>query len=131
MKNRPLVSIITPSFNQGDFIADNILCIRNQMYKNIEHIIIDGSSTDDTLEVLKKYEGSYNMRWVSEPDNGMYEAVNKGLKMSKGEILAYLNSDDLYLPWTVKVVVRFFQQDPGGRTVPWGYDKCGPPNTKE
>lgn len=110
---QPLVSIVTPSYNQGEFIEDTILSVKNQDYANIEHIIVDGDSTDNTLEVLKKYEGTYKMRWTSEPDEGMYEAINRGLHESQGEILAYLNTDDLYLPWTVKVVVRFFQQDPG------------------
>ncbi|HEC86471.1 MAG TPA: glycosyltransferase [Thermoplasmatales archaeon] len=105
MKNLPLVSIVTPSYNQGQFIEETILSVKNQNYPNIEHIIVDGGSTDNTLEILKKYEGTYNMRWVSEPDEGMYQAINKGLRMAKGEILSYLNSDDLYLPWTVETVV--------------------------
>lgn len=75
----PLVSIITPTFNQGDFIEETILSIKNQRYPNIEHIIIDGGSKDNTLDVVKKYEGTYNMRWISEPDEGMYHAINKGL----------------------------------------------------
>jgi len=108
----PLVSIVTPSYNQGKFIEDTILSVKNQDYPNIEHIIIDGGSTDNTLDILKKYESTYNMRWISEPDNGMYEAVNKGLKMAQGEIMAYLNSDDLYLPWTISTIVDYFQNNP-------------------
>src|SRR4030067_3134955 len=92
----PLVSIITPSLNQGEFIEETILSVKNQTYENIEHIIVDGGSTDDTLNILKKYAGSYRMRWLSEPDNGMYQAINKGMRLANGEILAYLNSDDLY-----------------------------------
>jgi len=93
----PLVSIITPSYNQGQFIEDTILSIKNQDYPNIEHIIVDGGSTDNTLDIIKKYEGTYNMRWISEPDNGQADAVNKGFKMAKGEIIGWLNSDDVYL----------------------------------
>jgi len=111
--NDPLVSIITPSYNQGRFIEDVILSIKSQDYPNIEHIIVDGNSTDNTLKILKKYEGTYNMRWISEPDEGMYEAINKGLHKSQGEILAYLNTDDLYFPWSVKTIVKFFQQNQG------------------
>ena len=109
----PLVSIVTPSLNQGCFVEETILSVKNQTYPNIEHIIVDGGSTDGTLDVIKKYEGTYNLRWISEPDNGMYEAINKGLRKTQGEILAYLNADDLYLPWTVSVVVEYLNQHQG------------------
>jgi len=107
MEELPLVSIITPSYNQGEFIEETILSIKNQDYPSIEHIIVDGASTDSTLDVIKKYEGTYNMRWVSEPDKGMYEAINKGLGKAQGKILAWLCADDLYLPWTVSVVTDY------------------------
>lgn len=96
MKDLPLVSIITPSYNQGQFIEDTILSVKNQDYLNIEHIIVDGGSTDDTLGILKKYESTYNMRWISEPDEGQSDAINKGFEMMNGEISAWLNSDDIY-----------------------------------
>ena len=112
MSEKPLVSIVTPSYNQGQFIEETILSVKNQDYPNIEHIIVDGGSTDNTLEILKKYEGTYNMRWISEPDDGMYQAINKGLRIAQGEIMAYLNSDDLYLPWTVATVALYFQSNP-------------------
>ncbi len=98
MNSKPLVSIVTPSLNQGGFIEDCIRSVKNQSYKNIEHIIVDGGSTDATINILKKYEGTYNMIWLSEPDNGMYDAINKGFKLSKGEIMAWINADDMYLP---------------------------------
>lgn len=108
----PTVSVITPSYNQGAFIEEAIKSIKQQSYPYIEHIIVDGGSDDNTIEILKKHEGTYNMRWVSEKDLGMYEAVNKGIAMSKGSILSYLNSDDLYFPWTVETVVKHFAEDP-------------------
>ena len=111
-KELPLVSIVTPSLNQGQFIEQTILSIRRQDYRNLEHIIVDGGSRDNTLSVLRKHERTYNMRWISEPDNGMYQAINKGMKQAKGDILAYLNADDLYLPWTLRVVVERFYHRP-------------------
>jgi len=103
---KPLVSIVTPSLNQGEFLEECIKSVKNQTYKNIEHIIIDGDSKDSTIDILKKYESAYNMTWVSEPDNGMYDAINKGFKMSKGEIMAWINCDDMYLPWSIETVVN-------------------------
>jgi len=103
----PLVSIITPSYNQGRFIEETILSVKNQKYENIEHIIIDGASTDNTVSILNKYP---HLKWISEPDRGQSHAINKGLRLAKGELLAYLNSDDTYCPWTVKIVVEYFSQ---------------------
>ena len=108
----PLVTIITPSYGQGRFIEETILSVKGQEYPHIEHIIVDGGSKDETLDVLRRHEGTYNMRWVSEPDGGMYEAVNKGLRMARGDILAYLNSDDRYFPWTVRVAVNALLEHP-------------------
>lgn len=108
---KPLVSIVTPSYNHGRFIEDAILSIKNQTYPNIEHIIVDACSTDQTLEVIRSYDGTYNMRWISEPDEGMYNAVNKGLRMAKGEIFAYLNCDDCYFPWSVAMAVKHLEKN--------------------
>lgn len=111
MQNYPLVSIITPSYNQGGYIEETILSVKKQDYQNIEHIIIDGGSNDKTIDILKKYENTYNMKWLSEPDGGMYSAINKGLNLSHGEIQCYLNSDDLYFPWTLSSVVVYFTKN--------------------
>jgi glycosyltransferase involved in cell wall biosynthesis len=107
MNHRPKVSIITPSYNQGEFIEDTILSIKGQTYRNFEHIVVDGGSTDNTLDILRKYAGTYDLSWSSEPDEGMYQAINKGLKKAKGDILCYLNTDDLYLPWTLEAVAGY------------------------
>ncbi len=101
------VSIITPSLNQGRFIGETLMSVKGQDYPGIEHIVIDGGSTDDTIDILRGYEGGYNLTWVSEPDRGQADAINKGLRIARGEVLAYLDSDDLYLPYTVRTVVDF------------------------
>jgi len=108
--NTPLVSIVTPSFNKGLYIEETLLSIRNQTYKNIEHIVIDGGSTDETLSILKKY--SPVLVWVSEPDKGQSDAINKGWRIAKGDIIAYLNADDTYLPNAVEIAVNFFLKHP-------------------
>ncbi len=104
------ISIITPSFNQDQFIEETILSVKNQDYKNIEHIIIDGNSTDKTLDILKKYDR--NLVWLSEQDNGQSEAINKGIEMAKGELIGWLNSDDVYLfNNIISEVVNFFNRN--------------------
>ena len=106
MPDQTLVSIVTPTLDRVDLLRHTIESVKRQTHANLEHIIVDGGSTDGTLELLTRYEGSYPMRWVSEPDDGMYQAINKGLRSASGDILAYLNSDDLYFPWTVDTVVE-------------------------
>ena len=92
----PKISVVIPSFNQGSFIEETILSILKQAYPNLELIIIDGFSTDNTLEIVKKYSDSINY-FVSEKDNGQAHALNKGFQIASGDICSYLNSDDIYL----------------------------------
>lgn len=94
----PKISVVTPSFNQAEFIEENILSVKNQKYPNVEHIVIDGGSTDDTVDILKKHEDDYDLHWISEEDRGQSHAINKGIEMSSGEWIGWQNSDDFYLP---------------------------------
>ncbi len=89
------VSIITVTYNSAQYLEDCILSVINQTYNNIEYIIIDGKSTDNTVSIIKKYEGKIQ-KWISETDRGMYDAINKGMSMATGEIIGTLNSDDIF-----------------------------------
>ncbi|HMS65153.1 MAG TPA: glycosyltransferase family 2 protein [Ignavibacteria bacterium] len=91
----PKISIVTVSYNMVDYIEDTILSVISQQYPNLEYIIIDGGSKDGTVDIIKKYE-NWITYWISEPDNGMYDAIQKGFKKATGDIMAYLNSDDKY-----------------------------------
>jgi glycosyltransferase involved in cell wall biosynthesis len=103
---RPLVSIITPSYNQGNFIQRTIESVLNQNYPNIEYWVIDGGSKDNTISILKEYENDPRFHWLSEPDQGQGDAVNKGWQLCKGDILGWLNSDDTYLEGAIKTQVE-------------------------
>ncbi|MBP9699673.1 glycosyltransferase [Candidatus Woesebacteria bacterium] len=107
---KPLFSIITPSYNQGVFISTTVESVLHQDVKDVEHIIMDGGSNDSTLDVLK----SFGKRIVveSKPDNGQAHAINKGMKIANGQILAYLNSDDYYLPGALQTVEAIFEENP-------------------
>ncbi|HEB13072.1 MAG TPA: glycosyltransferase [Actinobacteria bacterium] len=109
-QTKPLVSIVMPSFNQQQFIEEAIQSIVNQDYPNLELIVIDGGSTDGTLEILKRYDSQ--LHWISEPDNGQSHAINKGFKRAQGEIVAWLNSDDFYAPGAVRTAVDELVNNP-------------------
>lgn len=113
------ISIITPSLNQGSFIEMTIRSVLNQNYPALEYLVVDGGSTDDTLAILNEFS-SY-LRWVSEPDHGQADAINKGLRIATGDVLAYLNADDLYLPGTLKQVAEYFTVEPDAQ---WVYGNC-------
>ena len=108
--NFPKISVVTPSFDQGRFLEQTIRSVLDQAYPNLEYIIIDGNSSDNSVEIIKKYE-SHISYWVSEPDKGQTQAINKGLRKATGDILAYLNSDDVYLPGCFAKISRFFSEN--------------------
>ena len=111
----PRVSIITPSFNQGRFIEATIESVLGQGYPDIEYFVIDGGSTDGTVDILRQFDG--RLRWISEPDRGQAHAINKGLRMASGDVIGYLNSDDLYEPGALRQVGSFFAANPAAHWV--------------
>ena len=114
------ITVITPSYNQGHFIERTINSILGQVFDGeVEYLVIDGGSTDQTLEVLQSF-GS-RIKWVSEKDSGLADAVNKGLRMATGDVIGWLNSDDLYRPGTLPLVADYFSHHP---ECMWLYGKC-------
>lgn len=107
----PRISIVTPSYNHGNYIEQTIKSVVTQGYPNLEYIIIDGGSTDSTSEIIRRYN-TWLAYWISEKDQGQYDAINKGFAHSSGEIMAWLNSDDIYMPWTLKTVAEIFSEFP-------------------
>lgn len=108
----PVVSIITPSLNQGTFIERTILSVLNQTYHNIEYIVMDGGSTDDTIRILRKYDADTRFAWFSGKDGGQYDAVNNGFLRARGDILGWINADDIYTEHAVEKAVHAFETMP-------------------
>jgi glycosyltransferase involved in cell wall biosynthesis len=110
-KQFPLISIVTPSYNQANFLEATIQSVISQNYPNLEYIIIDGGSTDGSVEIIKKFQEHLHF-WCSEPDKGQYDAVNKGFAHATGEIMAWINSDDMYCPWAFRTVASIMSELP-------------------
>jgi glycosyltransferase involved in cell wall biosynthesis len=109
----PKISIVTPSFRQGAFIEEALLSVKEQNYPDVEHIVVDGASTDQTVEILRRYAGRpgwEHLRWISEPDRGQSDALNKGFRMATGSIVGWLNSDDRYRPGCFQSITEGFAQ---------------------
>ena len=121
-----LITVVTPCLNAERFLDDTIRSVLEQDYTRIEYIVMDGGSTDRTLDILRKYEGK--LRWLSGPDRGAADAVNRGFALGKGEILAFLNADDLYHPGAVSAAVRHLRENPEAAGVygdAWWIDENG------
>lgn len=111
MKSTPLVTVVTPSYNQASYLEETIQSVLAQTYPSVEYIIMDGGSNDGSLEVIKKYAPKL-AHWASEKDHGQTDAINKGFALAKGEILAWLNSDDTLLPNAAEEAVEYFSNHP-------------------
>lgn len=112
-KEDVLVTIVTPSYNQRQFIEDTIKSVLNQTYKNIQYIVVDGASKDNTMEVVERYRDKIDIV-ISEPDKGQTDAINKGFKLAKGELVGWINSDDMLYPYCVEEIVKLYKQNPDG-----------------
>ena len=109
MTEKLKISVITVSYNQGRYIEENILSVVNQNYDNFEHIIIDACSKDNTLDILKKYD---HLKWTSEPDKGQSDGLNKGFRKATGDLIVWLNSDDVMCDGAFEVLNKFFSENP-------------------
>lgn len=118
MTDTPLISVITPSFQQGKFISETIDSVLAQDYPNFEYLMIDGGSTDETIKIIESYQDDPRLSWISEPDQGQVDAIQKGIRRSRGLIIAWLNSDDIYLhPHVLSEVRQIFVGNPTAQLV--------------
>lgn len=106
------ISVITPSFNQAEYLDLSLQSVLSQTGAELEYIVVDGGSTDGSKEIIEKRSGDLAW-WCSEPDGGQYQAINKGFAKATGDVLAWLNSSDIYLPWTLSTVAQVFENHPG------------------
>jgi glycosyltransferase involved in cell wall biosynthesis len=114
MTQEPLVSVVTPAFNAARYLEENLASVAGQSYPRLEHIVVDGGSADGTVEILERHT---EVRWMSEPDSGQSDALNKGLGLAGGEVIGWLNADDFYLPGAVASAVRELAADPAAGVV--------------
>lgn len=112
----PAISIVTPSLNQAEYVEETMLSVLDQGYAGLEYVVIDGSSTDGSVGVIERHAHRLS-HWVSEPDGGHAEAINKGFERTSGEIMAWINSSDVYLPWTLRTVAAVFEDVPEAQWV--------------
>ena len=117
--DRPSFSIVTPCLNAARTLPVTLESVSSQDYPAVEHIIVDGGSTDGTLDLLER---SHGIRWISEPDRGLSDAVNKGIRMAKGDLIGWLNADDLYRPGALAAVAEAFAGRPSAE---WAFGRCG------
>lgn len=131
VENWPRISVVTPSFNQAEFLEATIRSILSQAYPNLEYIIIDGGSNDGSRDIIQEFEKDLAY-WVSEPDGGLYAALNKGFGKATGDILCWLNSDDLHCPWTLRTVATIMRDCPHvewlSSLFPMTWDRSGLPS---
>jgi glycosyltransferase involved in cell wall biosynthesis len=111
MSNTPRITVVTPSFNQAAYLEATLRSVLDQGYPNLEYIVIDGGSTDGSVNILQRYEDHLTY-WVSEKDRGQTDAINKGMARATGELRGYLNSDDIYLPGALERVARAYRENP-------------------
>lgn len=116
MSHLPRISIVTPSYNQGQFLEKTILSVLDQGYPDLEYVIIDGGSSDNSVEIIRRYE-KYLKYWISEPDRGQSHAINKGFDHVTGDLLAWLNSDDCYAPGALHVVAEMYRANPAAGAI--------------
>lgn len=107
----PMISVVTPSFNQRRYIGATIESVKQSEYEHVEHVVVDGGSTDGTVDLLEEYESEYNLRWVSEPDEGQSHAINKGIEMARGNWIGWQNSDDFYLDGCFTTVADVIERE--------------------
>src|SRR5262249_3949890 len=107
----PKLSVITPSFNQGGYLERTITSVLDQGYPNLEYVVVDGGSTHESVEIIRRYEDGL-ARWVSDPDEGQTDAINKGIERTSGDIVAYINSDDYFLPGSFERALEVFGRRP-------------------
>ena len=110
VSSNPLFTIITPSFNSGKYLEETIKSVLRQTYKNIEFIVIDGGSKDNSIDIIKKYESKISY-WISEPDNGQTDAINKGFSMAKGDLVGWLCSDDVLFENSIELIVDYVNKN--------------------